>query len=162
LDVGALSAPYEKEQGEYYVYSSLWTELHPEHLVGQPVIIKRLDLNTCSLADAEMVHTTPYNVLIPFSITVSGFAGWFTVDFNGSDGSPVTRRVTLSTGPEGGYTHWGQQVFYLKKAIECSPDTSVHGFVRVPRQEKNKRLYLAEVVVQVDDRDAEHFKYEIP
>ena len=39
-----------------------------------------------------------------------GFAGWFTVDFNGSVLTPATRRVTLSTGPEAGYTHWGQQV----------------------------------------------------
>jgi protein arginine N-methyltransferase 1 len=41
---------------------------------------------------------------------ISGFAGWFTVDFNGSVQTPATRRVTLSTGPEAGYTHWGQQV----------------------------------------------------
>ena len=41
---------------------------------------------------------------------ILGFAGWFTVDFNGSVQTPAPRRVTLSTGPEAGYTHWGQQV----------------------------------------------------
>ena len=42
---------------------------------------------------------------------VSGFAGWFTADFNGTDENPCPCPVTLSTGPENGYTHWGQQVF---------------------------------------------------
>ena len=46
---------------------------------------------------------------------MTGFAGWFTVDFNGSVETPATRRVTLSTGPEAGYTHWGQQVLYDTK-----------------------------------------------
>lgn len=41
---------------------------------------------------------------------VSGFAGWFTADFNGTDENPCPCPVTLSTGPENGYTHWGQQV----------------------------------------------------
>ena len=45
-----------------------------------------------------------------FSDDILGFAGWFTVDFNGSVQTPAPRRVTLSTGPEAGYTHWGQQV----------------------------------------------------
>jgi hypothetical protein len=41
---------------------------------------------------------------------VSGFAGWFTTDFNGSADAPLNAPTTLSTGPEAGYTHWGQQV----------------------------------------------------
>ena len=162
LDVGALDDPYEREQREYYIYSALWTELHPEHLVGQPVVIKRLNLHTCTLADAEMVHTTPFEILVPFTISVSGFAGWFTVDFNGSEANPVSRRVTLSTGPEGGYTHWGQQVFYLQKCIDCTGDTKLHGTVRMPRQEKNKRLYNLELVLHVDDGAPQQYKYEIP
>lgn len=162
LDMAALDTPYEKEQEDYYIYSSLWTELHPEHLVGQPVVIKRLNLNTCTLADAECVKQTAYSITIPFTIKVSGFAGWFTVDFNGSDANPAQRRVTLTTGPEGGYTHWGQQVFYLSDAIECTADTRISGVVAMPRQDKNKRLYNLELVVQVDDRDAHQLKYEIP
>lgn len=37
LDMSALDAPFEREQADYYIYSSLWTELRPEHLVGQVV-----------------------------------------------------------------------------------------------------------------------------
>jgi protein arginine N-methyltransferase 1 len=110
VDVGVLDGVYHKEQIDYYIYSSLWTELANEHIVGLPVVIKRLNLNTCTLADAEGVTLTPFSIDIPFPVKISGFAGWFTVDFNGSIAKPVTKRITLSTGPEVGYTHWGQQV----------------------------------------------------
>ncbi len=110
VDVSCLTPSYRKEQEDYFIYSGLWTELKPEHVIGQPVIIKHLDLNTCTLQDAEGVPTVPYNIEIPFPVTISGFAGWFTTHFNGSKENPTQKRVLLSTGPEAGYTHWGQQV----------------------------------------------------
>lgn len=45
--------------------------------------------------------------------TVICTIGWFTVDFHGSVENPVTRQVTLSTAPDNGYTHWGQQVLFI-------------------------------------------------
>ena len=99
-----------QEQIDYYIFSGIWTELRPEHVIGQPVVIKRLDLNTCTLEDCEGVDKQTFSMMTPFSVRVSGFAGWFTVDFAGSSVTPVVKRVTLSTGPEAGYTHWGQQV----------------------------------------------------
>ena len=72
IDCSAISAAYQKEQIDYFIYSSLWTELQVENVIGEPVVVKRLDLNTCSLADAEGVTTTPYNINIPFPITISG------------------------------------------------------------------------------------------
>ena len=113
VDVGCLTNQYEKEQTDYYVYSSLWTELRPQHVIGEPCVIKRLDLNTCSIEDAESVRKTSYEFTTTFPTAVSGFAGWFTVDFAGSVPRPATQRVLLSTGPEVGYTHWGQQVSFL-------------------------------------------------
>jgi protein arginine N-methyltransferase 1 len=110
VDMSTLSDAYNKEQEEYYIFSSLWTELKNEHVIGQPMIMKQLDLTTCSLKDAECVNTISYDFEIPFPVTVSGFAGWFTTDFNGSKENPCKHRVILSTGPEAGYTHWGQQV----------------------------------------------------
>jgi protein arginine N-methyltransferase 1 len=110
VDVSALTNHFRKEQEDYYIYSALWTELRLEHMIGQPVIIKKLDLTTCTLKDAECVNPVNFNIEVPFPVTVSGFAGWFTVDFNGSPENPVQKRVVLSTGPEVGTTHWGQQV----------------------------------------------------
>ena len=73
IDCSAISAAYQKEQIDYFIYSSLWTELRVEHVIGEPVVVKRLDLNTCSLADAEGVPTTPYDINVPFPITISGW-----------------------------------------------------------------------------------------
>jgi protein arginine N-methyltransferase 1 len=117
VDVSSLTPSYRKEQEDYFIYSGLWTELKPEHVIGQPVVMKHLDLNTCTLQDAEGVPTVPYNIEVPFPVTVSGFAGWFTVHFNGSKENPTQKRVLLSTGPEAGYTHWGQQVRYHEMAM---------------------------------------------
>lgn len=56
------------------------------------------------------VDETPVSISLPEDARVSGFAGWFTADFHGTDENPCPCPVTLSTGPENGYTHWGQQV----------------------------------------------------
>lgn len=163
IDMSSMTDAYKKEQEDYYIYSALWTELRVEHVIGQPVVIKRMDLNTCTLKDAECVNQVPFEIQIPFPVRVSGFAGWFTVNFNGSTATPATKRVTLSTGPEAGYTHWGQQVFYLHDAIDCSAETKLHGNVSMTRQVKNKRLYDLNLDFKVDDREEEiKGKYEIP
>jgi protein arginine N-methyltransferase 1 len=162
LDMSALSGPFEKEQLDYYIYSSLWTELQRDQVVGMPVVIKRLNLNTCTLQDSMGVSQTDFDLTIPFPVTVSGFAGWFTVDFNGSAGSPVTKRVTLSTGPEVGYTHWGQQVFYLRNPIQCESEMNIRGTIEMVRQEKNKRLYNVRVNYAGEDGQTVTGVYEIP
>lgn len=74
IDCSAISSSYQKEQKDYFIYSSLWTELRVENVIGQPVVVKRMDLNTCTLADAEGVRTTPYDINVPFPITISGMS----------------------------------------------------------------------------------------
>lgn len=162
IDMSALDQPYKKEQADYYIYSSLWTELRIEHVVGQPVVIKQMDLNKCTLAEAECVRETAFNINIPFPVSISGYAGWFTVNFNGSVENPATKRVILSTGPEVGYTHWGQQVFYLPDPLHCESETKLHGVVSMLRQEKNKRLYNLHLTFQQDEGEAQKGIYEIP
>ena len=74
----------------------------------------------------------------------------------------MTKRVTLSTGPEMGYTHWGQQVFYLKEGLDMGGESKLHGSVEMIRQEKNKRLYNMRVELAVDDGQMTTGTYEIP
>lgn len=162
MDMTPLERPFTKEQEDYFVYSGLWTELRPEHSVGQPVVIKKIDLNTCSFEDIEGVDKQEYSISTPFPVTISGFAGWFDVDFAGSETTPIVKRVTLSTGPHAGYTHWGQQVFYLKESISCTPNTTISGELQMMRQDKNKRLYDMEISHRVDDGETITNKYEIP
>lgn len=75
ISMSSLTPQYLKEQEDYYIYSALWTELRSEHIIGQPTIIKQLDLNTCTLKDAEAVDPTKFDITVPFPIRVSGFAG---------------------------------------------------------------------------------------
>eukprot|EP00605_Chrysophyceae_sp_TOSAG23-4_P002031 GSChrysophyteH1.ASY1.ANO1.2249.1 assembled CDS len=157
---------YEEDQDEkkfsQEMSNSLWTELRQQHVIGDPCVIKTLDLQTCTLEDASDVKPVAFSINIPFAVQVSGYAGWFTVDFAGSEGTPLTRCITLSTGPEAGYTHWGQQVFYFQEGINCTPDTRLHGELSMFRQEKNKRLYNVKFSMQVDDEAATEATYEIP
>jgi len=162
LNMASLETPFKKEQADYYIYTGLWTELRVEHVIGQPVVIKRLDLNSCTLVDAECVKKVPYSITVPFPVRVSGFAGWFTVDFNGSASLPCQRRVTLSTGPEAGYTHWGQQCFYLKDGLDCETDSVLSGSVEMVRQEKNKRLYSVNFSLAQDQEHKIDCTYEVP
>ena len=164
VNMAVLNTPYEKEQKEYYIYSSLWTELGPQHAVGRPSVVKTIDLNTCTITDAADVPKVAYDLTIPYNARVSGFAGWFTVDFSGSKESPVSQRVVLTTGPEGGSTHWGQQVFYLPAPIDATPDTRVHGEFTMKRQKKNQRLYQVDLTVTVDDEKEPRCvgSYEMP
>jgi protein arginine N-methyltransferase 1 len=83
------------------------------------------------------------------------------VDFAGSNGSPAQKRVVLSTGPEAGYTHWGQQVFYLRDCIECTPASIVKGDVEMTRQQQNKRLYNVFLTLSSSEGVAQTHKYEI-
>ncbi len=162
LNMTPLDVPYKKEQRDYFILSSLWTELRPEHIVGEPAVIKRLNINTCTLEEAQCVQRVHYDISIPFSVQISGYAGWFTVDFAGSDAMPVKRRIVLNTGPEAGYTHWAQQVFYLPTPVNCSPDTRIHGDFEMYRQNVNKRLYNVKLQHKVDDSETEELVYEIP
>lgn len=71
---------------------------------------------------------------------MSGFAGWFTADFHGTKANPCPNPVTLSTGPENGYTHWGQQVFHLQVPHDVVGGGKVEGTIAVKRQKENVRL----------------------
>lgn len=71
---------------------------------------------------------------------MSGFAGWFTADFHGTEANPCPCPVTLSTGPENGYTHWGQQVFHLQVPHDVVGGGKVEGSIAVKRQKENVRL----------------------
>jgi type I protein arginine methyltransferase len=162
VDVTTLTPTFHKEQEDYYIYSGLWTELRVEHVVAEASVMKRLDLNTCTLKDSEGVDPVSYNFDFVFPCAVSGFASWFTVDFNGSPEHPVSKRVVLSTGPEAGYTHWGQQVFYLREAIDAQSGTNLRGEVSMQRQTKNKRLYDLHLTLSVDNAQEQKLVYEIP
>lgn len=95
------------------------------------------------------------------STSISGFAGWFTADFKsrtddvGKDTAPKLQHPAfLSTGPEAGYTHWGQQVFHLMSSIPLihGETTRLKGSIEMMRTKDNARLYNSRIRYEVSRR----------
>lgn len=164
FDVSAITQDFYDEQEQYYLNSSAWIELKASSVLGKPIEIKQLDLTTCTLKDAFGVSDTKFETILPYDSIVSGFAGWFTVDFAGTEERPLTHKVQLSTAPEVGYTHWGQQIFYFTEGLEAPAGTKLHGSVSLTRQARNKRMYNFNLNLKVDENAAmsRELHYEIP
>jgi protein arginine N-methyltransferase 1 len=168
VDMSILEKDFDREQKEYYVLSSRWAELGTGCLLAEPCVVKEFDMHVCTVEDARGVglevgedkgsgapfdfdiegkrHDSPSGPVGP----ISGFAGWFTVDFKsrtddiGKDVAPqIPNPAYLSTGPEMGYTHWGQQVFHLPSAIPLLADqsTRINGTMEMMRTKESARLY---------------------
>eukprot|EP00638_Chattonella_subsalsa_P005239 CAMPEP_0117765180 /NCGR_PEP_ID=MMETSP0947-20121206/19936_1 /TAXON_ID=44440 /ORGANISM="Chattonella subsalsa, Strain CCMP2191" /LENGTH=407 /DNA_ID=CAMNT_0005587741 /DNA_START=71 /DNA_END=1294 /DNA_ORIENTATION=- len=143
LNMECLEHQFEQEQRHYYVTTSGWSELWPETVVGTPFVVKEIDLLTCTQPEIAGVDEIPFECPIVTSgpCRVSGFAGWFTTDFKGNCTSMLPTPVVLSTAPDNGYTHWGQQAFYLHLPLDCLPGDIVKGTFKMVRQRDNIRLY---------------------
>ena len=195
VDYSALSEDFEKEQMNYYIQQCQWQELKEDALLAKPHVLKTLDLITCthkdtrgifdSTEDSEMssqngnTDTNEFDfVMHPKTKIISGFASWFTTDFKSrtdsmasEDAPKLVETIILNTGPEQGYTHWGQQVFYfldgirlkssLNQATGSLPEggvygktTTIHlkGKLDMFRNKANARLYKSRI---------EHFLEEV-
>lgn len=157
VDMGVLGQNYDREQKEYYLLSSRWAELQPDALLADPVIVKKLDMCTCTLEDSKGIFADDTQSEFEFDIAsddvtsgpISGFAGWFTASFksrtdeNGMHAPKLSKPAFLSTGPENGHTHWGQQVFHLLSSIPLikGETTTVKGSLEMTRSKDNARLY---------------------
>ncbi|VEU42704.1 unnamed protein product [Pseudo-nitzschia multistriata] len=93
------------------------------------------------------------------TLAVSGLAVWFTTDFR-SRTDPLASReapvlstpVKLDTGPEQGYTHWGQQAFYFKDPVLVPNDEAgthttyrLKGSLEMFRARDNTRMYKCRI-----------------
>jgi protein arginine N-methyltransferase 1 len=157
VDMSVLGGEYEKEQNEYYLLSSKWSELPYEALLSEACVVKRFDMATCTIEESKGIlpgNPAPFSFSVESEETmeVSGFAGWFTSDFQsrtdeaGKDAPKVNNPVSLTTAP-GPYTHWGQQVFYLRTPIVLMSGerTTIDGSIEMMRSKDNARLYNVKV-----------------
>ena len=158
VDMSVLEREYDREQKEYYLLSSRWAELPADSVLADPAVVKVLDMHTCTLADSKGIFLGDENSDFVFDVdpennvgttNISGFAGWFTADFKsrtdeaGSEAPLLTKPAFLSTGPENGYTHWGQQVFHFLSGIPLikGETTRLEGGLEMTRSKENARLY---------------------
>jgi protein arginine N-methyltransferase 1 len=155
VDMSALESEFDREQKDYFLLSSRWTELPSEAVLAEPKMIKQLDMHTCTIADVRGIDAGP-DAEFDFEVNgdevagpISGFAGWFTADFRsrtdaaGVNAPKLLHPAFLSTGPENGYTHWGQQTFYFLSSIPLlkGETTRVTGGLEMMRTKENSRMY---------------------
>jgi len=156
VNMNILQKDFEREQKQYYLWSSRWRELPSDAILTEPKVVKTLDMMTCTLEESKGIMAGDAMSTYDFSIDgtntrgpISGIAGWFTSDFKSrSDdegmGAPkIANPAFLSTGPENGYTHWGQQVFYFQSGIPLlnGETTNLTGSLEMVRTKENARLY---------------------
>ena len=198
VDYSVLTDDFEKEQHDYYIQQSEWRELDGQAVVSTPHELKTLDFITCTHKDTRGIFDSSNNsvesvqkgnvdtdefdfVLSPNTASISGLASWFMTDFRSrtdvvasEDAPKLTTSVTLDTGPEQGYTHWGQQAFYFQDPIRVKADlrqasgslpeggisgrtTTVHlkGKLNMFRMRDNARLYKIIIEYSLEEIDNE-------
>ena len=158
VDVRVLRRPYEEETRDYCLRQAQWHELTDDVLEGEPACVAAFDLNTITLAEAQGVVEAPFAFDLPLE-RCSAFAGWFDSDFAGSPSSPASNIVTLDTSPSGGYTHWGQQCFFVdptlvrdavRRAGGRAP-LATKGRLSLTRQAGAARLYDVHATIETED-----------
>jgi len=172
VDMDVLKGSYEKEQKEYFLLSSKWTELPPEAVLAEPTVVKQLDMAICTVEDARGIPSA-FPAEFDFDMDgdhaegpVSGLAGWFTADFRsrtdseGVDAPKLLHPSFLSTGPENGYTHWGQQTFYFLSSIPLfkGETTRLFGTLEMMRTKENSRLYNCRITYRSSRRRSDEPK----
>jgi protein arginine N-methyltransferase 1 len=116
VDMSILESDFDREQKEYYLLSSRWSELPGDAVLAEPKVVKQLDMMTCTIEDSRGIASNDPAATFCFDIDgneyngpISGFAGWFTADFAsrtdavGMVKAPrIHHPAFLSTGPENG------------------------------------------------------------
>jgi protein arginine N-methyltransferase 1 len=156
VSMEVLQNDFDREQKEYYLWSSRWRELQDEVVLAEPQAIKYLDMMQCTIEDSKGIKSGDPMSDFEFEVNgskvqgpISAMAGWFTADFKsrtdeaGANAPKILHPSFLSTGPENGYTHWGQQVFYFLSGIPLlqGETTKINGSLEMMRTKENARLY---------------------
>ncbi|GAB5358955.1 hypothetical protein AAMO2058_000503400 [Amorphochlora amoebiformis] len=131
VNLEVLDKEFEDEQISYYMNQSRWVQLTPEDIVGYPMEIKSLDLNTVTLKDVRGVEKARFRFEVESEVNATGFAGWFTTHF------PT------------GTTHWGQQYFPLREPMHLFAGDIVEGVMDMQRSNQTHRTYMVSATWKV-------------
>ncbi|XP_044470977.1 protein arginine N-methyltransferase PRMT10-like [Mangifera indica] len=141
VDMNVLTKPFSEEQKKYYLQTSLWSNLHPNQVIGTSAIVKEIDCSTATVNDIIEVRTNLLSSIIGERTRLCGFAGWFDVHFRGSKVDPAQKEIKLTTAPSiDDGTHWGQQVFLLHPPIHVSEADDLNISFSMNRSKENHRL----------------------
>ena len=140
VSVECLTEAYGKEHYHYHMQTCQWSEVAAGQIVSTPQTIKSFDLTTCTVEEMTAFHAMDFEFPMAQPKSLCGFAGWFETHFRGGETHPAVKPVTLSTAPEKGYTHWGQQVMVMDPMVHVSKGDCLSGTIEVTRQAINQRL----------------------
>ena len=187
IDMSILYKDFELESRNYYFQNALWRIIPQNSIVGDPQIVYSINLKSVTLSEAKGIYNSSFKIPMPLlvrtsegkvvrlkdkmTIPIGGLATWFTIEFNGNsientdpDSKPIIPSV-MSTGPENGYTHWGQYVYYIHPVLEYSSSDILHGSISMIRTTLNRRMYSIFISVYNENIEAEKIfqqKYTLP
>jgi len=138
LELDCLDADWHKEQRDYLLHSCMWQQINPSEIIGTSTTLLEFDVGSVTQADIA-TFTTPFRMEITADAEVSGFGSWFDTAFEGSEASPASHPVLLTTEPPS-ETHWGQQVLLLHPPQPAMAGDVLHGEITLGRQPENHRL----------------------
>jgi protein arginine N-methyltransferase 1 len=139
IAVDCLDSAYADEHVNYFMRTSQWKSLAAEAVVGEACEWYSFDVNSVTIDELKRKALGPFSCAIKTAGPVHALAGWFDTTFDGSAQNPTDVVVTLSTAPQQGYTHWGQQVFLLAGQVFAERGDTLAGDARLTRQKANQR-----------------------
>jgi len=143
IDVSGLSSQFGREQFEYIMQTAQWCQVQGAEVIGGTFEVIDFCVETVDIEELRCIRSS-FSVEIFEAAELSGFGGWFDVQFSGSEASPAPSPVTLSTAP-GSPTHWAQQVFLVSPPQQVERGDVLAGCVTVRRQKQNHRLLWVQI-----------------
>ncbi|XP_078169977.1 protein arginine methyltransferase 10 [Carex rostrata] len=158
VNMSVLTKAYREENEKYFLKTSLWCNLDPHQIIGTPAVIKEMD---CLQATVDEIRTITAQVVHPINIDrsrISAYAGWFDVQFKGSEQNPAKDEVELNTAPDkDGGTHWGQQVFLVNPPIRVNEGDKVNVSFKMSRAKQYHRLMDIEIISELELSSGKRF-----
>ncbi|KAH9761943.1 protein arginine N-methyltransferase PRMT10 [Citrus sinensis] len=141
VDMSVLTKPFSEEQKKYYLQTSLWSNLHPDQVIGTAAVVKNIDCSTATVDDIREVRSKFLSSIRGEGTRLCGFSGWFDVHFRGSTEDPAQQEIELTTAPSTyNGTHWGQQVFLFRPSVRVSEGDDLNVSFSMTRSKENHRL----------------------
>ncbi|CAG9460576.1 unnamed protein product [Pedinophyceae sp. YPF-701] len=151
VDLGVMDTPYEEEQRQYFLRTSLWQDVHPQSMMGPPVVVKEYDLKEVTIEELKAPLKAQFSMPLDCDGPVEALCGYFDCKFAGSAQRPAYQTVELTTAPDAtGATHWGQQVFLCHPPIKAMMGDRIDCDIEVVRRKDNQRLMEVAVAYQVN------------
>ncbi|XP_020101055.1 protein arginine N-methyltransferase PRMT10 isoform X1 [Ananas comosus] len=151
VNMNALTKAYRAEHEKYYLKTSMWSNVHPNQIVGTAAVIKEIDCLTATVDEIRSVMAQVTMPIIMDRARVSAFAGWFDVHFRGSTQNPAMHEIELTTAPSEDFgTHWGQQVFLLHPPIRANEGDKIIMSFTMSRSKENHRLMNVEFTCELE------------